>query len=58
MQQLIKNHVNGADLVADLDNGGHLYVCGGTTMGADVMEAVSDLDGVFFIAGFQFSRIC
>ena len=41
VQQLIKNHANGIDLVADLDNGGHLYVCGGTTMGADVMEAVS-----------------
>jgi hypothetical protein len=48
VQQLIKNQVNGVDLVADLDSGGHLYVCGGTTMGADVMEAVSDLDAVGF----------
>jgi hypothetical protein len=48
VQQLIKNQVNGADLVADLDSGGHLYVCGGTTMGADVMEAVSGLDAIVF----------
>lgn len=27
--------------MADLENGGHLYVCGGTTMGSDVMEVVS-----------------
>jgi hypothetical protein len=48
VQQLIKNQVNGGDLVADLDSGGHLYVCGGTTMGADVMEAVSGLDAIVF----------
>ena len=41
VQQLIQTPENGKDLVSDLENGGHLYVCGGTTMGADVMEAVS-----------------
>ena len=40
MQEIIRIDENGKDLVSDLDNGGHIYVCGGTTMGLDVMEAV------------------
>lgn len=36
--------------MADLENGGHLYVCGGTTMGSDVMEVVRiTLQCVFII---------
>ena len=40
VQEIIRVDENGKDLVADIENGGHLYVCGGTTMGSDVMEVV------------------
>ena len=42
VQEIIRKDENGKDLVSDLQNGGHLYVCGGTVMGSDVMEAVRE----------------
>ena len=42
VQEIIGFDEIGKDLVSDLENGGHLYVCGGTIMGSDVMEAVRE----------------
>lgn len=41
VQHIIKSTEQAKELLADLDAGGHIYVCGATAMGADVMEAVS-----------------
>lgn len=40
VQHLLAQPANRAALLADLDQGGHVYVCGATKMGADVLEAV------------------
>ena len=43
VQHLLAQPANRAALLADLDQGGHVYVCGATKMGADVLEAVLQL---------------
>ena len=40
VQHLIAQPENAKKLIEDLEAGGHVYVCGGTDMGRDVMKAV------------------
>jgi len=40
VQHLLAEEENAKALIADLDKGGCIYVCGATAMGADVMEAI------------------
>ena len=34
---------NGSEVIADLDLGAYVFVCGGTLMGGDVMEALTTI---------------
>jgi NADPH-ferrihemoprotein reductase len=43
VQHLLREVDNARDIVTDLDQGGYVYVCGGTKMGSDVMEALVDV---------------
>lgn len=40
VQHLLREPANSSALLADLDRGAHIYVCGATAMGSDVMEAI------------------
>ena len=43
MQHLIRAADNAKEMVADLDQGAYVFVCGATNMGTDVMAAVVDV---------------
>ncbi len=40
MQHLLQREPNASSLVAALDAGAHVYVCGATAMGEDVLHTV------------------
>ena len=40
VQHLISRPENAQTVMEDLDQGGYIYVCGATSMGVDVMEAI------------------
>ena len=40
VQHLISRPENARELMKDLDQGGYIYVCGATSMGVDVMDAI------------------
>ena len=43
VQHLIRAADNAKEMVADLDQGAYVFVCGATNMGTDVMAAVVDV---------------
>lgn len=43
VQHLIESEVNAKKLIEVLDNGGYIYLCGATAMGADVMETIINI---------------
>ena len=40
VQHLISRPENSLELIKDLDQGGYIFVCGATSMGVDVMDAI------------------
>merc|ERR1711871_1523052 len=41
VQHLLQRQDDASSLLANLDQGAHVYVCGATNMGTDVMEAIT-----------------
>lgn len=43
VQNLLAEEANALALCDQLDNGGYIFVCGATAMGADVMETIIEI---------------
>ena len=43
VQHVLQEEAKAKSLLTSLDNGGYIYVCGGTSMGTDVMETIIQL---------------